>query len=811
MKKKFTQGLILLLLLPMMLLSSMPFATQAEGESDFNVEQLKLYYTPSGGTLTEYSGQDINQWVSLKVVLEFALEDYMFGSDPGYTPDVVIQLPDELEFTDHHRPENPATIAFPIEDDDGNLIANAAIDVAAKTITLTFTDYPQTKADVIGELSFWVRVDENEDQVSETKHYVIEIGGEPYDFPPLEYVYVGENPEEKMNKWGTVVFHEDPENPENSYFTIVYGMRVNMGSADGNPPYGTVFSGEGIITDDLGFVGMGHIMPESLVIRFTGDATPENHWASSDPSLWRYYRWTDFGNYEDMAEELLNEEGIVFTLTDDAVTPVNFRLEIPEMEGTQIFIGYTVRLDSDPVANEEFSNRLSVTCNGDTVKYTQRTKYLVGGEGSGSGRDFGVSISKTNSADNQPLAGATFSLYNVDASGGRTNFIKNATDNGDGTYSFTGLLRKKYIIVETAAPSGYILDDTTEYVADLTALSGDERIYTLPTITNDPLPPKLGILITKNSSVPGTAALPGAIFALYATDANGEKVEPAITTSTDNGDGTYSFSGLDAGKYIIIETTSPSGYILDDTTEYLADLTALASGTTIYATTIENNPTLPKLGIVITKNSREDDAARLPGAIFTLYAADANGEKVEPAIATSTDNGDGTYSFAGLDAGKYIIKETAAPSGYILDNTTEYLADLTALAPGTMIYTVTISNTPSPSTSSESTSSGTSSGQSSSGQTSSGLTSSEPTSSGLTSSGLTSSGLASSGLTSSNSTSGTDWGTNNSTINDNNLKGDSGTIPNTGIPFQLFALLFALVFSGILGIVIFRRQSRRAK
>jgi hypothetical protein len=57
----------------------------------------------------------------------------------------------------------------------------------------------------------------------------------------------------------------------------------------------------------------------------------------------------------------------------------------------------------------------------------------------------------------------------------------------------------------------------------------------------------------------------------------------------------------------------------------------------------------------------------LAGAVFTLYKDEAMKEP----IASSESDGNGTFSFTGLDTGTYFMKETKAPEGYT-PNTTRY-------------------------------------------------------------------------------------------------------------------------------------------
>ncbi len=95
---------------------------------------------------------------------------------------------------------------------------------------------------------------------------------------------------------------------------------------------------------------------------------------------------------------------------------------------------------------------------------------------------------------------------------------------------------------------------------------------------------------------------------------------------------------------------------------------------------------------VLTKDLGKTTEKRLKGAEFELYKAGPDGKATGSALQTVTTNTEGLMKFTGLDAGKYVLKESKAPKGYVL-NDKEVPVEITAtLNPdGTLgSYTVTI-------------------------------------------------------------------------------------------------------------------------
>lgn len=257
--------------------------------------------------------------------------------------------------------------------------------------------------------------------------------------------------------------------------------------------------------------------------------------------------------------------------------------------------------------------------------------------------------------DNKPLDGGTFQLYRVD--GENSESVGNEFSTVKGEYTIKDLPYGTYYVKEIAAPQGYILDSKHSDGITIKKTAAHGTI----TMTNEKY--TAGSITVKKVDENGNP-LAGAEFML-----SGPKAEKK---TTDNS-GVAEFTGLEAGKYYIIEKTAPKGYGRYDgtvTVEIKADGTAtvddLPKGISFAGETVTLTwtNTRDKGSISITKTGSANKS--LQGAVFGLYKDAAAAEK--PIDTQQTDK-NGEALFADLEAGTYYVKEIAAPNGYALDTT----------------------------------------------------------------------------------------------------------------------------------------------
>ena len=150
-------------------------------------------------------------------------------------------------------------------------------------------------------------------------------------------------------------------------------------------------------------------------------------------------------------------------------------------------------------------------------------------------------------------------------------------------------------------------------------------------------------------------------------DASGEELEFSkgvqLVKGTDNGDGTFSvdengqleLSGIPLGKYKVVETSCPDGYVLDET-EHEIKFVQEDYTTTVYTQSVEQTNKITKTEISKTKVTGEEELA---GA--SLKVTDEKGNVIDEWTSSNQP-----HEIDGLTAGKtYTLHEDLAPLGYV--------------------------------------------------------------------------------------------------------------------------------------------------
>ena len=235
----------------------------------------------------------------------------------------------------------------------------------------------------------------------------------------------------------------------------------------------------------------------------------------------------------------------------------------------------------------------------------------------------------------------------------------------------------KYTIKETKAPNGYLVNPK-EYEVTLKYKDQETEIVYGDVTVPDELA-KGKIRVKKTDAETGNG-LSNAEFEIRAkedivTPDGTVKVKAGTVVDTIKTDdkGSAETKVLYLGKYEVQETKAPEGYLLN-TQKYPVELIYADQETEIVYGDVTVPDEIAKGKIRITKTDKETNKPIPSGAEFTVTAAEdittpdgtVRAEK-GTVVATLTTDDKGKAETDKLYLGKYVIKETKAPEGYLLN------------------------------------------------------------------------------------------------------------------------------------------------
>ena len=236
-------------------------------------------------------------------------------------------------------------------------------------------------------------------------------------------------------------------------------------------------------------------------------------------------------------------------------------------------------------------------------------------------------------------------------------------ENGHGK-AISDLPMGSYYVQEISTNSAYLKDDTKypvvfEYAGQETALvsiTANEG----EAIENDLI---YGSVSGKKYDEDGNA-LGGALIGIFKTGTEEFTAETAIQTTTSTDDGSFSFEKVPYGTWIIREIESPTGFVLSD------EEIPVTIGGVDELVEVELVNEFITGSIELTKVDEDYPDNKLTGAVFEVYA-DKNGDgKLDDGdelLGEMAELGGGVYQMSDLRYGKYLVRETKAPEGFLLD------------------------------------------------------------------------------------------------------------------------------------------------
>lgn len=266
----------------------------------------------------------------------------------------------------------------------------------------------------------------------------------------------------------------------------------------------------------------------------------------------------------------------------------------------------------------------------------------------------GLVIKKVDGVTGKVLQGAKFRVrYLSGVSGTGGTVVGEYTTSANGTVVINRLKAGTYVVEETKAPDGYIINDAPETVY----ITGKEQDVITVEFENY----ADGGLVIRKLDSETKQPLAGAEFKV--TTANGTVVDNYGGSTSSNGiyttdtSGQIHITGIEAGTTLVVtETKAPEGYVMETVSQ-----TVTINKSDVQTLTFYNKP---DSGLLITKlDKRTGDP--LYGAVFKVTADD--GSVVGNANGRYTTDRNGQIHIYGLETDTYIVTEIQAPDGYSLD------------------------------------------------------------------------------------------------------------------------------------------------
>ena len=259
--------------------------------------------------------------------------------------------------------------------------------------------------------------------------------------------------------------------------------------------------------------------------------------------------------------------------------------------------------------------------------------------------------------------------------------VDTVTTDDEGFAKSKELYLGKYTVVEIKAPNGMVINNEKHSV-ELTYAGQDVAVTeTVTSFVNERQKVKISLekVLEQNDTfgIGKNDEIKNISFGLYAKEdivSSSGTVIPAdglieIITLDENGKATVN-TDLPFGSYYIKEIATDEHYILSATQYPFTFEYAGQDTETVEINVNDGKPIENKLiyGSVSGKKIDENGEA-LGGALIGIFKADETEFTKEHAIMTATSEKDGSFSFAKVPYGQWIVREIEAPTGFVLDDT----------------------------------------------------------------------------------------------------------------------------------------------
>ena len=413
---------------------------------------------------------DLEQWATFRINATYDLT----GKSVKAGDTTVLTVPEALIITSD---------TFAIRDINTNeIIANAKVSADNKTISLTYTDYVEKHSDTNGSFFFYSRVDFKKHPQQGEIPIEITINKETKVAGKITFKGIGDGNPRLLTKTSWV--------DNTDYKTVEYTISVNRTRENIQ---------QVTIEDQLKFTNASYIK-DSIKIFKGKFAFVEGEW-----------QFTDRTDVTDQHTITISEDGRSFVIDLGDIT-----------EQDQYRIDYKVRMNYQPVDGELLKNDVTLKGKRIVLKEASNTAAVQIAGGAGVGYVYSIKIRKVDD-QNQPLEGAKFKVVRQ----ANNQVIGEYTTDENGLITVKGLLKDKYILTETHAPSGYVIQDS-ETIVNVEDFGSDHAVT--KTIVNAKEEPTT--TSTTTTEEPTTTSTTTTTTEEPTTTSTTTTEEPTITTTT---------------------------------------------------------------------------------------------------------------------------------------------------------------------------------------------------------------------------------------------------------------------------------------
>ena len=483
---------------------------------------------------------ELKQWATFRLNADFNLT----GKNVKAGDQTIITVPDALMINSDN---------IEIKDINTNeVIAHAKLSADNKSITLTYNDYVEKHSDTQGSFFFYARVDFKKHPQQGEIPIEITINKETKPAGKITFKGIGDGDPQVLSKTSWV---NENDRKEVQYTISVNRTKQNIKSVT--------------IEDHLKFTNAFYVKDSIKVIKGKF-AFVDGEWQFSDRV-----------DVTDQHKITIAEDGQSFVIDLGDIT-----------EADQYRIDYDVRLNYQPVDGELLKNDATLKGRGVVVKEVTNAAAVQIAGGAGVGYVYSINIQKVDN-ENQPLKGAKFKVVRQ----ANNQVIGEYETDENGKITVKGLLKDKYILTETHAPSGYVIQDS-ETIVNVEDFGSDHAVTktivntkeepTTTTVTTTEAPTTTVTTTEEPTTTTVTTTEAPTTTTVTTTEA------PTTTTVTTEVPTTTTVTTEEPTTTTVTTTEAPTTAVT--TTEERKTTTTNADVATTTVTTTEEKPGLPFTG-----------------------------------------------------------------------------------------------------------------------------------------------------------------------------------------------------------------------